>query len=97
MKQVIRYLEKSLICRGIPIGDDESIITSNSHLIGEFVELSDPAHKREIRALSKKCQVISTGTGLECKKMQRIDEGEQPKEVQKRKAVTAGFTCIQLL
>ena len=67
VKQVIRYLEKSLICRGIPIGDDESIITSNPHLIGEFVELSDPAHKRETRAFSKKCQVISTGTGMECK------------------------------
>ena len=61
VKQVIQYLEKSLICGGIPIEDDELIIASNAHLTGEFVELSDPANKRETRAFSK-----STGTGMEC-------------------------------
>jgi len=29
--------------------------------------LSDPTNKRETQAFSKKCQVITTGTGMECK------------------------------
>ena len=85
VKQVIRYLEKSLICRGIPIGDDESIITSNPHLIGEFVELSDPAHKRETRAFSKKCQVISTGTGMECKNCKALMKVNNQRRSRKEK------------
>ena len=33
VKQGTQYLEKSLTCYGIPIGDDESIIASNPHCL----------------------------------------------------------------
>lgn len=67
VQQVIQYLESSLICRGIQLKDNESIIAMNPHLTSQFTDLSEPILKTETRVFSMKCQVISTGTDSQCK------------------------------
>ena len=67
VQQVVQYLESSLICRGIPLKDNESIITMNPYLTGQFTDLSDRTLKTETRVFSTKYQVISTGTDSQCK------------------------------
>lgn len=83
--QAIHYLENSPICRGIPLQDDESIISLNPHLTGEFLDLNDPEHKTENRAFSKKCQVISTGTGTQCRNCKELKKVNNQRKSRKEK------------
>jgi len=85
VQQVIQYLEGSLICRGIPLKDDESIIAMNPHLTGQFTDLSDPTLKTETRVFSMKCQVISTGTDSQCKNCKGLKKVNNQRKSRKEK------------
>lgn len=85
VQQVIQYLDSSFICRGIPLEEDESIITINPNLTGQFTDLSDSTLKRETRAFSMKCQVISTGTDSQCKHCKGLKKVNNKRKSRKEK------------
>ena len=77
-------MDSSFICRGIPL-EDESIITINPNPTGQFTDLSDSTLKRETRAFSMKCQVISTGTDSQCKHCKGLKKVNNQRKSRKEK------------